>query len=80
MALDTLIDSLPSLFNGLGVTLLLTGFGIILGTILGILLATGRSYASRPVAYLILIYEKILRGIRYLCCYFSSTSGSLRLE
>ena len=70
MALDTLIDSLPSLFNGLGVTLLLTAFGILLGTILGILLATGRSYASRPVAYLILIYEKVLRGIPLLVLLF----------
>ena len=70
MALDTLIDSLPSLLNGLGVTLLLTGFGIILGTILGILLATGRSYASLPVAYLIFIYEKVLRGIPLLVLLF----------
>ena len=60
MALDTLIESLPSLLDGLGVTLLLTAFGILLGTILGILLATGRSYAARPVAYAILIYEKVL--------------------
>ena len=70
MALETLIESLPSLFDGLGVTLLLTAFGIILGTILGILLAIGRSYASRPIAYLILVYEKILRGIPLLVLLF----------
>jgi len=70
LALETLIESLPSLFDGLGVTLLLTAFGIILGTILGILLATGRSYASRPIAYLILVYEKILRGIPLLVLLF----------
>ncbi|MCX6670979.1 MAG: amino acid ABC transporter permease [Euryarchaeota archaeon] len=70
MALETLIESLPSLFDGLGVTLLLTAFGILLGTTLGIILATGRSYASRPIAYSILIYEKVLRGIPLLVLFF----------
>ncbi len=70
MALDTLIESLPSLFDGLLITLLLTAVGIVLGTTLGIALATGRSYASRPLAYLILIYEKVLRGIPLLVLFF----------
>jgi polar amino acid transport system permease protein len=70
LALDTLIESLPSLFDGLLITLLLTAFGIVLGTTLGIVLATGRSYASRPLAYLILIYEKVLRGIPLLVLFF----------
>ncbi|MBN1860992.1 MAG: amino acid ABC transporter permease [Candidatus Thermoplasmatota archaeon] len=70
MAVDTLIESLPSLFDGLLVTLLLTAFGIIVGTIFGILLATGRSYAARPISYLILIYEKVLRGIPLLVLFF----------
>ena len=70
MALETLIESLPQLFNGLAVTLGLTALAIILGTILGILLATGRSYGARPLAYLILIYEKILRGIPLLVLFF----------
>ena len=70
MALETLIESLPQLLNGLAVTLGLTAFAIILGTILGILLATGRSYGGRPLAYLILIYEKVLRGIPLLVLFF----------
>lgn len=70
MALETLIESLPSLFDGLIVTLLLTAFGILLGTVLGVVLATGRSYAIRPIAYLILIYEKVLRGIPLLVLLF----------
>jgi polar amino acid transport system permease protein len=70
LALETLIESLPSLFDGLVVTLLLTAVGILLGTTLGIVLATGRSYASRPLAYLILIYEKVLRGIPLLVLFF----------
>jgi polar amino acid transport system permease protein len=70
LALETLIESLPSLFAGLVITLLLTAFSIVLGTTLGIVLATGRSYASRPLAYLILIYEKVLRGIPLLVLFF----------
>lgn len=70
MALEALIESLPSLLDGLIVTLLLTAFGILLGTTLGIVLATGRSYAKRPIAYSILIYEKVLRGIPLLVLLF----------
>jgi polar amino acid transport system permease protein len=70
LALETLIDSLPQLLDGLGVTLGLTAFGIILGTSTGILLATGRSYGPRPLAYLILIYEKVFRGIPLLVLFF----------
>lgn len=70
MALETLIESLPQLMDGLLVTLGLTAFGIVLGTSLGILLATGRSYGTRPVAYVILAYEKILRGIPLLVLFF----------
>ena len=68
--LETLIESLPSLFDGLVVTLLLTALSVLLGTVLGIILATGRSYASQPIAYLILIYEKVLRGIPLLVLLF----------
>jgi polar amino acid transport system permease protein len=70
LALETLIESLPSLFDGLVVTLLLTAFSILLGTALGVILATGRSYASRPIAYSILVYEKVLRGIPLLVLFF----------
>ncbi len=70
MALETLIESLPQLFHGLAVTLGLTATAIIFGTIFGILLATGRSYGARPLAYLILVYEKVLRGIPLLVLFF----------
>jgi len=70
LALETLIESLPQLLDGLVVTLGLTAFGIILGTTVGILLATGRSYGPRPLAYLILIYEKVFRGIPLLVLFF----------
>jgi len=70
LAYEKLIESLPQLFNGLGVTLGLTAIGIIFGTLLGILLATGRSYGARPLSYLILAYEKVLRGIPLLVLFF----------
>ena len=70
MALDTLIASLPQLLDGLVVTLGLTALGILLGTVLGILLATGRSYGTRILASSILIYEKVLRGIPLLVLFF----------
>jgi polar amino acid transport system permease protein len=70
LALETLIESLPQLFNGLAVTLGLTAAAIIIGTVFGILLATGRSYGTRPLAYIILVYEKVLRGIPLLVLFF----------
>jgi len=56
--------------DGLKNTLILTAFGIILGTVLGILLAIGRSYGWRPISFLIFIYEKVLRGIPLLVLFF----------
>jgi polar amino acid transport system permease protein len=70
LALETLIESLPQLLTGLITTLGLTAFGILLGTGFGILLATGRSYGARPFAYLIVIYEKVFRGIPLLVLFF----------
>lgn len=70
MALDTFIQALPQLLDGLSVTLALTALGILLGTTLGVILALGRSYAGRVVASAILVYEKIFRGIPLLVLLF----------
>lgn len=56
--------------DGLKITLGLTAFGILFGTILGICLAIGRSYGKRPLPYFIIIYEKVLRGIPLLVLLF----------
>lgn len=64
------MQALPQLLDGLKNTLGLTFFGITLGTILGIMLAMGRTYATRILAYVIIIYEKILRGIPLLVLLF----------
>jgi polar amino acid transport system permease protein len=56
--------------DGLIVTIGLTVFSLILGSIFGILLAMGRSYGQRPIALFIYIYEKIFRGIPLLVLFF----------
>ncbi len=70
MALDALIESLPQLFEGLKITIGLTIFSLILGSILGILMAVGRVYGARLLSFLIYIYEKTLRGIPLLVIFF----------
>ena len=70
MVLDTLIESLPQLFEGLKITLGLTIFSLILGSIFGILMAVGRVYGRKPLAFFIYIYEKTLRGIPLLVIFF----------
>ena len=70
MALDALIESLPQLFEGLKITVGLTIFSLVLGSVLGILMAVGRVYGKKPLAFLIYIYEKTLRGIPLLVIFF----------
>lgn len=56
--------------DGLKNTLVLTAFGILLGTTFGIALAMGRSYGKKPLSFSILIYEKVFRGIPLLVLFF----------
>jgi len=68
--LSTLVDALPQLLDGLGITLALTALGIVLGTTLGILLALGRSFSGRVLSAAILVFEKVFRGIPLLVLFF----------
>ena len=70
MATDALINSLPQLFDGLKITIGLTILSLTLGSILGILIAVGRVYGRKPLAFVIYIYEKTLRGIPLLVIFF----------
>ncbi len=70
MELNILLESLPQLFDGLKITVGLTILSLILGSILGILMAFGRVYGIKPLAFFILIYEKTLRGIPLLVIFF----------
>ena len=56
--------------DGLKNTLVLTAFGILLGTTFGIALAMGRSYGKKLLSFSILIYEKVFRGIPLLVLFF----------
>ena len=56
--------------DGLKNTLVLTAFGILLGTIFGVALAMGRSYGKKLLSFSILIYEKVFRGIPLLVLFF----------
>ena len=70
MVSNALIESLPQLFEGLKITVGLTILSLLLGSFLGILMAVGRVYGTRLLAFFILIYEKILRGIPLLVIFF----------
>ena len=56
--------------DGLKHTIALTILSLILGSALGLSLAMGRSFGKRPLAFCILIYEKVFRGIPLLVIFF----------
>lgn len=70
MELDALISALPQLADGLKITLGLTILSLIIASILGILMAMGRSYAKPPLSLFIIVYEKVFRGIPLLVIFF----------
>lgn len=70
MDLDALISALPQLADGLKITVGLTIFSLIIASLLGILMAVGRSYSRPPLTYFILGYEKVFRGIPLLVILF----------
>ncbi len=70
MNLDALISALPQLIDGLKITLGLTIASLVAASILGIMMAVGRSFGSHPLSYFIIVYEKIFRGIPLLVIFF----------
>jgi polar amino acid transport system permease protein len=56
--------------DGLGNTLSLTALSLLLGSVLGIFMAVGRSYGKRLLSSLIYVYEKVFRGIPLLVIFF----------
>ncbi len=84
MGLQVLLESAPHLLNGLAYTLGLTFFGVVIGTVVGLLLAFGRSYGAQPLAFSIYLYEKIFRGIPllvvFILIYFGLAQIGLDLE
>jgi polar amino acid transport system permease protein len=66
LAVDILVDSFPQLMKGLAVTIGLTLSSVFIASILAILMAIGRCYSRQPIPFLILIYERVFRGIPLL--------------
>ena len=63
---NVLVDSLPLMMRGLGVTILLGVVSIALGLVGGLLLALLRLYSYAPVRALARIYIDIMRSIPLL--------------
>ena len=68
--LETLAKSLPQLLQGLQTTISLTLLSLFLGTLFGILLASLRSFGKSPITYIIMVYERVFRGIPLIVIFF----------
>ncbi|MGR6917427.1 amino acid ABC transporter permease [[Actinomadura] parvosata] len=53
----------PNILRGLGMSLLLTVIGMVLGSLLGVLLAAGRLSGFTPVAWACGVYVAVFRGV-----------------
>ncbi|MEO3799568.1 amino acid ABC transporter permease [Nonomuraea sp. B1E8] len=53
----------PNILRGLGMSLLLTVIGMVLGSLLGVLLASGRLSGFKPVSWACGVYVAVFRGI-----------------
>jgi polar amino acid transport system permease protein len=60
--IEFFIESLPKLLEGLSNTLLLTFVSIIIGFMLGVLLALGKIYGNKIIAGICIGYIEIIRG------------------
>ena len=76
-------ESLPNLLEGLGITLFLTFVSLLLGFVLGVVLALGRVYSPRFISYLSIGYIEIMRGtpllVQLFILYFGLPSIGIRL-
>ena len=68
--LENLVAAFPQLMEGLKITIGLTILSLVLGSILAILMAMGRTYGRPPLSTFIYIYEKVFRGIPILVIFF----------
>ncbi len=68
--LEILANSFPQLLEGLKTTIGLTVLSLILGTLFGIFLAVIRLYGKFPLPYLIIVYERVFRGIPLIVIFF----------
>jgi len=77
------IESLPNLLDGLSITLLLTFVSLLLGFVLGVLLALGRLYTPRFISWICIGYIEVIRGtpllVQLFILYFGLPSTGIRL-
>jgi len=66
LAIDIIIRSFPQLMKGLAVTIGLTLSSVFIASIIAIIMAMARCFSKQPIPSLILIYEKVFRGIPLL--------------
>jgi len=67
---DVLINALPQILRGLENTFILTAASLFIGSIMGILMAVGRTFGNKIISTAIYLYEKIFRGIPLLVIFF----------
>ncbi len=70
LIIEIFVDNFGRLMSGLRFTFTLTIVVMFLGTILGILLALGRSYGNKVIAFLCTAYIEIIRGTPMLAQLF----------
>jgi polar amino acid transport system permease protein len=56
------MDSLPSLLDGLSITLLLTFISLAVGFVIGVTLALGRVYGNKIISSICIGYIEVIRG------------------
>jgi polar amino acid transport system permease protein len=59
---DLLLQFWPLLLKGFETTLILAAAGFLLGFIMGVPIALGETYASRPIRWLAISYVELIRG------------------
>jgi len=69
-SLDAVIESLPYILSGVGVTLGLVGLALALGLVVGVPMAVGLVYGEKWVGKLISFYVWIFRGLPNLVLLF----------
>ena len=78
------MESLPSLLDGLYITLILTFISLIVGLVLGIGLALGRVYGNKIISAICIGYIEIIRGtpllVQLFIIYFGLPSAGIILS
>ena len=60
--IEFFMDSLPSLLDGLSITLLLTFISLTIGLVIGVALALGRVYGNKIISSVCIGYIEVIRG------------------